>query len=86
MSRSLALPLSLRRRGTRRFTETMGYVNIHSETKECNKTHNETTANVDRRKFTDADICATGSRQLATTEHVIGKHELLKRGYLKAHS
>jgi len=74
------------RRGTGRFAETMGYVNIHSVTKECNKTHNETTVYVDRRKFTDADICATESRQLATTEHVIRKHELLKRDYLKAHS
>lgn len=55
---------------TRKFAETVGYVNIHSETKECNKSHNETTAYVDRRKFTDADICATESRQLATTEHI----------------
>ena len=64
----------------------MGYVNIHSETKECNKTHNETTAYVNRCKFTDAEICATESRQLATTENVIRKHELLKRDYLKVHS
>ena len=70
MSRSLAIPLSLRQRGTQRFAETVEYVNIHSETKECNKSHNETTACVDRRKFTDADICVTESRQLATTEHV----------------
>jgi hypothetical protein len=64
----------------------MGYVNIHVETKACNKTHNKTTAYVDRRKFTSADICATESRQLATTEHVIQKHELFKRDYLKARS
>jgi len=70
----MAIPLSLRRRGTRRFAETVGYVNIHSETKECNISHNETMAYVDRRKFTDTDICATESRQLATTEHVVRKH------------
>ena len=70
MSRSMAIPVLLRRRGTRRFAETMEYVNIHSETKECNKSHNDSTAYVDRRKFTDADIRVTESRQLATTEHV----------------
>jgi hypothetical protein len=59
----------------------MGYVTIHSETKECNKSHYKTMAYVDRRKFTEADICVTESRQLATTEHVIEKHELLMRYY-----
>jgi len=64
----------------------MRHVNIHSETKDCNKTHYKTTAYVDKSKFTDAAICATESRHLATTEHVIQKHELLKGDYLKAHS
>jgi hypothetical protein len=71
MSRSLAIPLSQSGEVQKGSLKPWGYVNIHSVTKERNKTHNETTVYVDRRKFTDADICATESRQLATTEHVI---------------